>query len=173
MEWILNSELNVLTLLGSVLGIYLGIIGITRIAGLRTFAKMTSFDFASTIAIGSIIASVIMNTNQSLVKGLIALAAMVSFQVVFSFLIRKSKTTQKIATNTPLFLAKNGEILYDNLAKSNVSKSDLIAKLREANVIQMSEVKAVVLESTGDVSVLHTKSDDSVDSILLEGVRDT
>ncbi|TYP69976.1 DUF421 domain-containing protein [Aquimarina intermedia] len=172
MEWILNSDLNVLTLLGSVLGIYLAIIGITRIAGLRTFAKMTSFDFASTIAIGSIIASVIMNTNQSLVKGLIALAAMVSFQVVFSILIRKSKTAQKIATNTPLFLAKDGEILYDNLAKSNVSKSVLIAKLREANVIQMSEVKAVVLESTGDVSVLHTTSDDSVDSILLEGVRD-
>lgn len=172
MEWILNSDLNVATLLGSVLGIYIAIIGITRIAGLRTFAKMTSFDFAFTIAIGSIIASVIMNTNQSLVKGFIALAGMVCFQVIFSFIIRKSKTAQKIATNTPLFLAKDGEILYDNLKKSNVSKSDVLAKLREANVLQMSEVKAVVLESTGDVSVLHTTEDISVDRILLEGVRD-
>ncbi|WP_378187494.1 DUF421 domain-containing protein [Aquimarina sp. W85] len=172
MEWILNSDLNIVTLLGSVLGIYIAIIAITRIAGLRTFAKMTSFDFASTIAIGSILASVIMNTNQSLVKGSIALAGMVCFQVLFSFIIRKSKAAQKVATNTPLFLAKNGEILYDNLKKSNVSESDVLAKLREANVIRMSEVKAVILESTGDVSVLHTTDTISVDTILLKGVRD-
>ena len=47
-----------------------------------------------------------------------------------------------------------GKILYHALKKANVGKDDLIAKLREANVHDFSEVKAVIFESTGDVSVI-------------------
>ena len=63
---------------------------------------------------------------------------------------------------------KNGEILEDNLKKCKVTISDLKAKLREANVIQISEVKAVVFESTGDISVLHGSEDKKVDDWLLD-----
>ena len=67
------------------IAIFTIIIVITRISGLRTFAKMSSFDFASTIAIGSILASVVMNTDQSLLKGGVALAGIVLFQTLFAF----------------------------------------------------------------------------------------
>ena len=36
-----------------------------------------------------------------------------------------------------------------------MTEADLRAKLREANVLAMDEIRAVVMESTGDVSVLH------------------
>ena len=39
---------------------------------------------------------------------------------------------------------------------SHVTEDDLKAKLREANVLNLAEVRAVVFESTGDISVLHT-----------------
>ena len=66
---------------------------------------------------------------------------------------------------------KDGKILYKNLEKSNVGEGDLIAKLREANVLDYSEVRAVVLESTGDMSVLHDDGDNKLSDQLLEGVR--
>jgi len=64
------------------------------------------------------------------------------------------------------------EILRENLKYARIEKTQLIAKLREANVIDYSQVRAVVLESTGDISVLHS-SDDNVElnNDLLEGVR--
>ena len=46
-------------------------------------------------------------------------------------------------------------IRYDNLAKTKVCAGNLMAKFREANVIDIGEVLAEVLESTGDVSVLY------------------
>ncbi|MGB3773771.1 MAG: hypothetical protein WA951_00805 [Leeuwenhoekiella sp.] len=64
------------------------IILITRVSGLRTFAKMYSFDFASTIAIGSILAMVVMNSEQSLLKGAIALASSIPF-CIYGAQIRK------------------------------------------------------------------------------------
>ena len=54
------------------------------------------------------------------------------------------------------------------LRKTRVAKDDLIAKLREANVLAMNRVRAVVLETTGDVSVLHGNE---LDDALLTGVR--
>jgi len=64
------------------------------------------------------------------------------------------------------------EILDENLKYARIEKTQLIAKLREANVIDYNQVRAVVLESTGDISVLHS-SDDNVElnNNLLEDVR--
>ena len=168
----IDTLLDLGEVLITVVLIFLIVILVTRLYGLRTFAKMTSFDFASTIAIGSVIASVIMNDNQSLLKGSLVLLGIVGFQYVFSFMLRTSKLINKITTNTSLFIMKDGKILYENLKSANMSEGQLIAKLREANVFQLSEVAAVVLESTGDVSVLHSDKQTEIDSKLLEGVKE-
>lgn len=57
--------------------------------------------------------------------------------------------------------------MHDALRKTCVSEEDLIAKLWEANACHFSEVRAVVLETTGDVSVLHG---DDLDKQRLKGV---
>lgn len=57
---------------------------------------------------------------------------------------------------------------HEALAATRVAEDDLIAKLREANVLDFSQVRAVVLERTGDISVLHGCS---LQVQLLEGVR--
>ncbi|MDX1326090.1 MAG: DUF421 domain-containing protein, partial [Arenibacter sp.] len=149
---------------------FTGIIIVTRIFGLRTFAKMSSFDFASTIAVGSILAAIVINKDQGVLKGILALVCVIGFQTLFSFLVRKVDWFKKLFTNTPQLLMKDGEIFYDKLQKCNVGVSDLMAKLREANVHKMSEVQAVIFESTGDISVLHSKEREAVDPILLEDV---
>jgi len=169
-NWIYTTLPTLAKVLITVLIIFTIIIVITRVSGLRTFAKMSSFDFASTIAIGSILASVIMNTNQSIAKGALALVGIIVFQSAFAFAVRKSKTLQNLFTNAPLLLMYQGEILEDNLDKANVGKTDLIAKLREANVLNYNEVLAVVLESTGDMSVLHSSQESKLQDELLKDV---
>jgi len=44
-----------------------------------------------------------------------------------------------------------------------------MAKLRESNVVHLDQVLAVVLESTGDVGILHGEG--PIDEPLLAGVR--
>ena len=70
--------------------------------------------------------------------------------------------------NDPVFLMRNGEFCDAALTQTRVAKSDLIAKLREANVLDYGQVRAVVLETTGDVSVLHG---DHLDETLIENVK--
>lgn len=157
-------------LIGTVLGIFIVMIFITRIFGLRTFAKMSSFDFASTIAVGSVLASVCLNKDMSILKGGLILLAIIGFQTLFSYGVIKQEWFKKLCTNKPQLLMLNGEILYKNLNKCNVGEDDLIAKLREANVHQLSEVRAAILESTGDMSILHNSDGKQLDNQLLKGV---
>lgn len=161
---------NALLIVASVVAIFAITILITRVFGLRTFAKMSSFDFASTIAIGSILASIILNKDQSILKGALALISIIAFQALFSYLVRKNITFKKLFTNKPQYLMKDGQIFHDKLKQCNVDQSDLMAKLREANVHRLSDVKAVVFESTGDISVLHNSDDIEIDEVITEDV---
>ena len=74
--------------------------------------------------------------------------------------------------NCPLLLMEGPEILWDNLKSSRVTLQDLQAKLREANCLNYEQVRAVVLEATGDISVLHsTDPEERLEPELLEGIR--
>ena len=169
-NWLYANDMIIYKSALSVVAIYVIIVLYSRIFGLRTFAKMTSVDFAATIAMGSIFADVIGSTDYSLLKGGVALFLIILLQTLYSLFIRKSSFFKKAFTNTPLLLMKDGEVLHDNLSKANVSTGDLYGKLREANVIELSEVRAVVFEVTGDISVLHTRGDEPLADVLLEGV---
>ena len=171
MDWIFDSWDTIrVTALKAVL-IYAIIIIYTRLSGLRTFGKLSSFDFAITIAIGSIIASVILNSTVSLTQGAVALGVLIAIQFVLSKFRRWSKPVEKTVSNSPLLLMLNGKVLEENMEQVSLSENTLISKLREANVLDLSEVRAVVMETTGDVSVLHADNPDrKLSKYLLEGI---
>ena len=162
---------NLSIILNSVI-IFIVILVITRLAGLRTFAKMSPLDFASTIAIGSILATSILSSETSLLNGTFALGTIVFMQIVYGRLMKNFSAFHKLASNKPLFLMRNGIVLKENLDRSGVSREDLMAKLREANALKLSNVKAVVFETTGDVAVLHGEGSEDVDDSILIGIED-
>ncbi len=63
------------------------------------------------------------------------------------------------------------KILHENLKKAQLTVADLHSKLREANVFNYNQVKAVVFETTGDVSVPHSDRDTELDPDILRGVQ--
>ncbi|MBR9846975.1 MAG: DUF421 domain-containing protein [Algicola sp.] len=171
MEWIYDiSDPLWETLVGSLL-IFIVIVVVTRIIGLRSFAKFTAYDFAFTVAIGSIISSTL-TSSTSIAQGSVAIASLLLLTYIFSSLQKSFKSLSSIISNKPLLLMDGSEILDENLNYARIEKTQLIAKLREANVIDFSQVRAVVLESTGDISVLHTSDEKAeLNHELLKGVR--
>lgn len=157
---------------GSAMAIYLAMVILTRIAGLRSFSKISSFDFAVTVAIGSVLASTIVSADPPLARAAVALAALYGIQMAVAWLRTRSDRVCRTVDNAPLLLMDGARILHDNLAKAKLTEADLRGKLREANVLRPEQIRAVVMESTGDVSVLHGEDDGpELDPSLLAGVR--
>ncbi len=170
-SWITTAFTAVGPVLLAAVAIYISLIVLTRMAGLRSFSKLSSFDFAITVAIGSVIASTMVSGNPPLVEGAVALASLYGLQMLTAVLRQHSHVVRRAVSNTPMVIMVGNQIVEENLRAARMTKSDVRAKLREAGVIELKQVRAVVMESTGDVSVLQTDSDSiEVDAELLEGV---
>lgn len=142
---------------------------LTRINGLRSFSKMTSFDFVMTVAVGSLLAGAAQSTSWGAFgQASTALATLFLVQCLVARLRTSSGTFENLIQNEPVILMRDGDFIEKALQDTRVTKSDLIAKLREANVLELSDVRAVVLETTGDISVLHGES---CAESLLEGTK--
>lgn len=142
-------------------GIFASTVFYTRILGLRSFSKMSSFDFAITVAVGSLVASVSL-TSSSLLTGVVALGTLFATQGVIS-LLRRVAQFSRIVDNQPVLLMAGERMLSDNLLKAKVTEDDVRGKLREANVYNYHTLRAVVLETTGDISVIHGDNDLNLD----------
>ena len=140
-----------------------------RIIGLRTFSKMNSFDFVVTVATGSLLAGASQATEwPGFFQTVIAIASLLGVQFMVALMRNRSDTAEAIIQNDPVLLMRNGIILEKALRATRVAEADLFAKLREANVLDLSQVRAVVLETTGDISVLHG---DNLQDEILSGVE--
>ena len=140
-----------------------------KIVGLRSFSKMASVDFAMTIATGSMIASIILPQKPSLIEGLFTIAILFIVQLINSFLRRRFKFFKNASENTPVMIMEKGVVNFERLRRVNMTLDDLMAKLREANVLELKDVKAAIFEATGDVSIIHGSKE--IDTAILEGVK--
>ena len=159
-----------LTLLAAAIAV-LAVVAMTRANGLLTFSKMAPHDFASTIAVGSLLATTATG-GVPVAQGLVGLLGVFATQRSIQLWRRHGGTA--VTDNSPLLLMAGSEVLEENLKKAGMANEDLTAKLRENNVTDRGRVYAVVLESTGDVSVIHGDPEEGVlDASLLEDVRAT
>jgi len=141
-----------------------------RFNGLRTLSKMTNFDFVTTIAFGSLLAGAGQASDWgAFVQSLAAMGGLILAQAVISFTRLRSQAAAQAIGNQPCLIMCDGEFRDRALRANNMRREDMIAKLREANVLQMSEVRAAILETTGDVSVLHGAT--TPEETLLKDVR--
>lgn len=168
-EWITTTGTTLLMVLLSAIGIYVALLVLTRTAGLRSFSKMSSFDFAITVAFGSIIASTLLAEDPTLLVGAFGLATLYGIQFTVSKIRRSSSIGKRLVDNVPLVVMAGAEVLHDHLDEARMTVDDLRSKLRAASVTHPKQVFAVVFETTGDVSVI--KKSDEIDLWLFEEIR--
>lgn len=168
-QWFTATGSEILMVFLSGVGIFLALLLFTRMAGLRSYSKMSSFDFSITVAFGSILATTVLAKDPSLLVGAAALASLYLIQFLVSKLRRSTSFLSKLIDNQPILIMAREQVLKAHLDATRMTEADLKYKLREAGITHPKQVLAVVFESTGDVSVL--KISDDVDLKLFEGVK--
>ncbi|MBK1696187.1 DUF421 domain-containing protein [Rhodovibrio salinarum] len=152
---------------------YAVILACARLAGVRSFAEMSNFDIAITIAIGSTIATTIVSDSPALSRGIAGIIALYALQLAISKIRGRFRAAEKILDNRPILLmGPRGRLLPTNMAVARITEDDLRSTLRSSNVHDLEQVQAVIMEGTGDIHVLRSDANHPVDAWLLEGVRD-
>lgn len=145
---------GVLRVATSTICAYILVVVMLRISGKRTLAKMNAFDFIVTIALGSILGSVILNKTTPIIEGLTAIAILISLQYFITFISVRSNFFKQIISSTPTLLFYDGKILDAALKQQRVSRSEINKSIREAGYSGFEKISAIILESTGDITVI-------------------
>lgn len=170
-DWFSTTGPDLGAALVSALAIYTVVILFTRVAGVRSFAKMSGFDFAMTIAVGSVMASTALSATTPLPVGIAVLVVLFVVQWGLAKARVINSAFSRAIDNEPVLVMAEGQILDDQLVRTGLTRDDLMSKLREANVLELRHVRAVVVETTGDVSVLHGDPETPLSPEVMEGVR--
>ncbi len=134
--------------------IYVLVIGYIKLFGKRTTSQMNSFDWIVTVAMGSIVASVIMLRNVPIINGALAIFTLMGLQYFFTALMVHFKLWKKIIRSTPELLVFDGKFIKENMVKERIVKAEVYAAIRESGVQGINNVYAVVLETDASLSII-------------------
>jgi len=138
---------------------YLAMIVLLRVSGKRALSKMNAFDFVVTVALGSILATVVLDEQVSLLEGVVAIAVLLVGQFVITFLSSRSKLVTKAVKANPVLVYGKDGLLESNLKQERVNREEVLAAVRNAGYPSLEAVDAVILETDGSFSVLKDARD--------------
>lgn len=148
---------------------YVGLVALLRVSGLRTLSKMNAFDLVVTVALGSTLATILLNKNVALAEGALAFALLIALQFVVTWSSVRVGWVRRLVTGEPRMLALRGRLLPAALRSARVTEDEVRAAVRGAGLPDLAAVAAVVLETDGSFSVVCGK--DSGTPTSLAGVK--
>ncbi len=140
---------------------YIALIIFLRVSGKRTLSKWNAFDFVVTIALGSILASVVVSKDVVLIEGVIAFALLIGLQFVITRLSVRFDSIKNVVKAEPTLLFNKGEFLNEAMFRQRVTESEIRAAIRSNGLAAIEEIEAVVLETDGTFSVVKKSANDS------------
>jgi uncharacterized membrane protein YcaP (DUF421 family) len=159
-EWLFNGWQDVIRIVVVGIVVYVALLGILRLSGKRTLAKMNAFDFVVTVALGSTLATALLSERVPATAAIVALALLVALQFVVSWLSVRSGVFERFVKSDATLLLYRGEMDRVAMRKMRVSEGEIRACLRKAGVSGY-DVEAVVLETDGTFSVVKTFAQDT------------
>lgn len=145
---------------------YVVVIVFLRVTGKRTLSKFNAFDFIVTVALGSTLATILLNRNVALAEGALALGLLISLQFLITSSSVRVRWIRRLVTGEPILLFYRGQFLDDALRSQRVTEDEVRAAIRSAGHASLAEVEAVVLETDGSCSVVRRSNENFATSLV-------
>ncbi len=133
---------------------YVALVVMLRASGKRTLSKLNAFDFVVTIAMGSILAAIILNDTVALLEGVAGMAMLIGLQFLITWLSVRDKRVSRLVKDEPTLVFHGGTYLDSQLKRMRVTKGEVEAAVRQHGHATVAHIGSVVLETDGSFSVV-------------------
>ena len=133
--------------------LYLVLILVIRLMGKRQIGEMEPAEFVVTMLVANLAAIPMQDGGIPLLTGLIPILTVLGVELVLSFLMLRSGHLRRLFCGQPVLLIDEGKLLQGNLRLTRVTLEELLGKLREKDILDLSQVQYAILETDGEVSV--------------------
>jgi uncharacterized membrane protein YcaP (DUF421 family) len=143
-----------------------------RVAHRRTLAQWTAIDFAAAVAIGAIMGRTALAGDQPLAVGVVALVTVLGAHWLAT-VGRYNAWFVKLVDHRVWVLVHHGRLRRDQLRLCGLTESEVLAQLRRQGVARLGELRYVLYETKGDLTVVREPGTEGPDAELVQaGLRD-
>lgn len=150
---------------------YVALVLMLRVSGKRTLAKLNAFDLVVTVALGSTLATVLLNRSVALAEGVVAFLLLAGLQWLVAFGSVRSARFDALVKSEPTLLLHHGRFLERAMRGQRVTREEVVSALRSSGLARAEDAAAVVLETDGTLSVVPASATQGQDLGVLRGVR--
>lgn len=133
---------------------YITLVVFLRMSGNRTLSKMNAFDLVVTVALGSILATVLMSKDIPFLDGALSFGLLIVLQYIVTWSSARISSLREWITGEPVILMYRGEFLPAAMQRARIAEEEIRMAVRSAGFASLTDAEAVVLETDGSFSVV-------------------
>ncbi|MDX2132986.1 MAG: DUF421 domain-containing protein [Planctomycetota bacterium] len=149
---------------------YVALVLLIRVYGKRSLSQFNAFDLVVTVALGSTLATALLSRSTALADGVLAFVLLLSMQFVVTWLSVRVRAADRVVKSEPRLLCFRGRFLRDAMQDERITEDEVRTGVRSEGFGALRQVEAVVLESSGALSVVPADRTGTLPTSL-EGVR--
>lgn len=135
--------------------VYLILLIIMRIAGKRTLAQVTVFDFILLLIIGEATQQALLGEDFSILNAAIVIATLVLLDIGLAILKQRSDLLDRVLDDTPVVIVDHGKPLRDRMDRARIDEQEILVAARELHGLErLDQIKFAVLERSGGISIV-------------------
>jgi uncharacterized membrane protein YcaP (DUF421 family) len=135
--------------------IYFFLLIIFRIAGKRSIAELSNFEFVLFLIVGEAGSQAVIGNDFSITNGFLVIMTLVGLNVGLSLIKTKSERLKKMMDGRPVVIVENGKPIKDILTAVRIAEDDILAVARELQGLErMDQIKYAVLETSGGITII-------------------
>lgn len=146
------DQLLRMVLVGS--GAYAILLFVLRLTGHRALSRLNAFDVTISVAIGSLLANILITDDVSLAEGALAICLLVALQLAVAWLGMRGQSLHKLLKGKPILLLHKGKLLQESIRKQGLTEAGILFAARTRGISDLEKIEAIVLETDGSLSVL-------------------
>ncbi|WP_339429945.1 DUF421 domain-containing protein [Pseudomonas taetrolens] len=137
------------------LAMYLALMVLFKIAGRRSLAEVTTFDFVFLMMISEATQQALLGDDFSVTNSMVVIATLITLDVGLSLLKQRSGVVSRLIDGEPTIIVEDGKILRLRAQRARLAEADIMEAARSSQGIEtLDEIKFAILERNGKISVI-------------------
>jgi len=129
-----------------------------RLTGKRQVGQLTPFDLVVLLIISNVVQNALIGNDNSLGGGLLGATVLLVVNAFVAWVTFRYRRVERVIEHTPTVLVRHGRIIWENLRRERLSLPELRAGLRQAGVVSVRNLRYVILEEGGRLSVIRRRA---------------
>lgn len=153
--WLFAAEISIRVVI-----MFSMIILFLRLTGKRGVRQLSIFELTIILSLGSIAGDPMFTEDLPLIQAVLIMAIIISLYRLTTWLMMKYQPFEDFLEGKSLYIVEDGMLVLEKIKQGKMSHDEFFAEMRQQGIEHLGQVRAGLLETDGEFSILLFKPEE-------------